>query len=516
VQELIDKCELLLGPPGTGKTTTLLNAVSERLAEGVMPERIAFVAFTRKASNEAKDRAVQQFGFDKDRLPYFRTLHSLCFKLLGLDFNQLMKARDFNALADILGLEINLKSSWEDHTSVWGTSEGDKLFFLEQLSRMRVCPLRQVFEEEIQYGVNYDSLVLLSKALKEYKQARDLADYNDLLSLFIERGIGPNLDLLIVDEAQDLSKLQWHVVAKLAATADKVMIAGDDDQAIFRWAGADVDQFINLPVEHVRVLNKSYRVPSKIASFAQAQIARVINRRPKVWNPRDEEGYLAHDADLDHVNFDHDGSWLILARNQYLLSPIQARCVNEGLPYESAVDCLISSSTGKAIRAWNKLLDGHRCSVQEALGIYDLMYAKEGYIYGSRAQLAKLDSDKTVNMSELTSSFGLKQTGPWHKVLVRMSPVEHHYFRVLELNGKLDVKPNIRLSTIHGAKGGEADHVLLVTDMATTVYDALYSASDDEHRVWYVAITRAKKSLGLLRPKTSQCIEFDYETTLSV
>lgn len=516
MNNILHKTELLLGPPGTGKTTTLLNAVSERLAAGVVPERIAFVAFTRKASNEARDRAINQFGFHEDRLPYFRTLHSLCFRLLGLDYNQLMKPRDFNVIADLLGLEINMRSSWEDHTTVWGSSEGDKLFFLEQLSRMRMCSLREIFEEEIQYGVNYDSLVLVHKSLKQYKLSRDLADYNDLLKLFVERGQGPDLDLLIVDEAQDLSKLQWHVVAKLGERADRVMIAGDDDQAIFRWAGADVDQFINLPVDHVRVLNRSYRVPSSIASFAQAQISRVLNRRPKVWMPRDEVGYLAHDTDLDHVNFDHGGSWLILARNQYLLQPIQSRCINEGLPYESAVDCLISGTTGRAIRAWNRLQDGHRCSVQDALSIYDLMYSKEGYIYGSRAQLAKLDSDKTVNMSELVSHYGLKHTGPWHKVLTRMSPVEQHYFRVLELSGKLDVKPNIRLSTIHGAKGGEADHVLLVTDMAATVYESLYSSNDDEHRVWYVAITRAKQSLGLLRPKTSQCIEFEHEPALSI
>lgn len=516
MDQILDKVELILGPPGTGKTTNLLNCVSEKLNKGVLPERIAFVAFTRKASNEAKDRAIQQFGFHEDRLPYFRTLHSLCFRMLGLDYNQLMKPRDFNALADMLGLEVNIRSSWEDHTTVWGSSEGDKLFFLEQLSRMRMCSLREIFEEEIQYGVNYDSLVLVRKALAEYKKSRDLADYNDLLSLFIERGDSPNLDLLIVDEAQDLSKLQWEVVAKLGLKANEIMIAGDDDQAIFRWAGADVDQFINLPAPHVRVLNKSFRVPSSISRFAQAQISRVINRRPKVWKPRDEEGYIAHDTDLDYVNFDHEGSWLILARNQYLLQPIQSRCISEGLPYESSVDCLISGATGRAIRAWNKLEDGGRVSIQDSLSIYDLMYAKEGYIYGSRAQLAKLDSDKTVNMSELISYYGLKATGPWHKVLTRMSPVEAHYFRVLELNGKLNVKPNIRLSTIHGAKGGEADHVLLVTDMASMVYESLYSSSDDEHRVWYVAITRAKQSLGLLKPKTSQHIEFHDEATLSV
>jgi ATP-dependent exoDNAse (exonuclease V) beta subunit len=56
--------------------------------------------------------------------------------------------------------------------------------------------------------------------------------------------------------------------------------------------------------------------------------------------------------------------------------------------------------------------------------------------------------------------------------------------------------------------------VLLVTDMAGTVYESLHSSSDDEHRVWYVALTRARKSLGLLKPKTSQYIEFNHESNL--
>ena len=66
--------QIILGPPGTGKTTTLLNIVEGSLKRGVPPEKIAYLAFTRKAANEAQERAMVQFGFDADRFPFFRTL----------------------------------------------------------------------------------------------------------------------------------------------------------------------------------------------------------------------------------------------------------------------------------------------------------------------------------------------------------------------------------------------------------------------------------------------------------
>ena len=67
----------IFGPPGTGKTTTLLNMVDEALENGTSPHRIAFLAFTRKAANEAKERAAERFGLDpKKDLVHFRTLRS--------------------------------------------------------------------------------------------------------------------------------------------------------------------------------------------------------------------------------------------------------------------------------------------------------------------------------------------------------------------------------------------------------------------------------------------------------
>jgi superfamily I DNA/RNA helicase len=85
---------IVLGPPGTGKTTTLLNKVDDYL-KNTDPDKVGYFAFTQKAAYEARDRAIKKFNLTEDDLPYFRTLHSLAFRKLGIKKDQVMQQRHY-------------------------------------------------------------------------------------------------------------------------------------------------------------------------------------------------------------------------------------------------------------------------------------------------------------------------------------------------------------------------------------------------------------------------------------
>ena len=91
---------IILGPPGTGKTTTLLNLVDQFIQDGIRPRQIGYFSFTKKAATEAATRAADKFGLDiENDLAFFRTLHSYAFNQLGMTKEKMMDANDYKEFA---------------------------------------------------------------------------------------------------------------------------------------------------------------------------------------------------------------------------------------------------------------------------------------------------------------------------------------------------------------------------------------------------------------------------------
>ena len=130
---------------------------------------------------------------------------------------------------------------------------------------------------------------------------------------------------MFIDEAQDLSLIQWEMVRSMWVNAKKTYIAGDDDQAIFKWAGADVDHFIALKeeVNDIKVLDQSYRIPGgPIHELSQKIINKVQNRFDKDYKPRTKHGILKRYSDVTQVDMSK-GNWLVLSSANHFLDDVK-------------------------------------------------------------------------------------------------------------------------------------------------------------------------------------------------
>jgi superfamily I DNA/RNA helicase len=490
--------KLVLGGPGCGKTTALLNILDEELHAGVAPEEVAFVAFTRKAAHEARDRAMQKFGFSDEQVHGFRTLHSLAFRQLGLSKNEVMGDEDYKAIGSALGYAL----AGPDETGLLASNDnrGQQIAYIEQISRLMKNDLRSTCETLMMQ--RYWDVRLYSDTLTQYKKENKMMDFTDMLEVLVASGDTPPFRVVFVDEAQDLSALQWDLVRLITRGAERIYIGGDDDQAIYEWSGADVKQFLSLQGERI-VLPKSHRLPRVVFDKALTILERIKHRYEKQWSPARDGGDIVRYSSADQVDYS-SGSWLLLARNRYLLPSLVSIVEQLGYPYTYLGKSSVANETIKSVVAWEGLRKGKQIRGTEVKVLYKRF--TNGAV--SNKNFSGIEGED-FSYEELKSKYGLllSKEVDW-MTAVRMTDRDREYYRaVLRKKESILKTPRITISTIHQVKGGEADHVLLVPDMSYSCYRNLTNNPDSEARVFYVGVTRAKQSLHLVYPRTSKFYE---------
>lgn len=206
----------VIGPPGTGKTRSLLQTVQKYRDQGISLQDIGYFAFTRKAANEARDRFLKiNTDLTKKDIPYFKTLHSFAFHQLGLKEENVMQEEHYKKIGETCGIQIKYASH---ETNQWNgifSSDSEYLSLINLAAVKQITPLEQFDLNEHLTWVDRSKLDAIAKEIDNYKKIYGLIDFNDMIKKFLTKGGEKSFKVIIVDEAQDLSKLQWNMLEKI-------------------------------------------------------------------------------------------------------------------------------------------------------------------------------------------------------------------------------------------------------------------------------------------------------------
>ena len=463
------------GPPGTGKTHKLISRAKAYIRIGTPLDSIAYFAFTKKAAKVARDR----MPVDNDKLYYFRTIHSFAFDQLDLNTKKVMQASDYEKIGKKLNVRVKYYDKYNKE-EIFYLNNDSPYFQMIGRAMNRDVSIREEYDRNEHNRKEIKKFSILKNIddnLKEYKKVKKKLDFNDMICKLIEKEDLPRFKVIFIDEAQDLSPLQWKLFDRLKEYADDIYLAGDDDQAIFAWAGADVNRFINEPAKET-VLKYSKRISKAVQEQSTVPLTNIVGQRKlKQYYPRDYEGLSERINNLDQVDLTQ-GKWLIQTRTISRLNKMKKELRKRNLYYET--------NKGKSfkVRIYNASVN-----------------------YNSWCRGTPLEEKEIKDIVEFT---GLKQEQwdkniNWFDAFKETDYKEREYIKhLLDNNEDLDKDARIQLSTIHAAKGGEEDNVIICLDIGDKIKKAIKKSQDkhdEEHRVWYVGSTRARNNLYKLKAR---------------
>lgn len=481
----------LLGPPGTGKTTRLLEYLERELEKGIPAERIAFLTFTRAARMEALHRANKT----EKEFPFCKTIHSICYHQLGVGRDQVVRPENIRVFGKKIGIKLTGADldPWieEYERTLEAATRDDVLLQINHHGRHRKIMLKEALENA-SFDIDYKYAVWFTNAYRAWKTAEGILDYTDLLSRYVEYGKPLDIDVLFVDEAQDLSRLQWEVVNILGQKAGTWYVAGDDDQAIFNWAGADSSVFQDFRSDSVEVLNESHRLSRAVHGAARKITDRIKKRLPKEYQPRDSQGSVQNAGYI--TTTDLSEKTYLLFRNHFRGADLASILKRERIPYIGKGSPVNSKETRVALYAWYNLFKKKEETSERVKTL--IRFMDEEYLNPMARNLVK---QKPI--------LGIDE------VFISRPNYHNWYFTLKNLPGRDTLPdlirhagilrcalPKVELMSIHQSKGREAHTVIIDPDMSRSVFNNMIHNPDDEHRVWYVAVTRAKERVFLLLP----------------
>lgn len=299
--EITEGPVLVLAGAGSGKTRVITYRIAHLISSGCTgPQNILAVTFTNKAAAQMKDRVATLLGEGyTGGWPHISTFHSFCVRVLRHDITPLGYTRDFSIYDDDDQQRLVKDCIRQLSLEEVFTSPRAALSLISRAKNRCTLP-----EEMHKYAMDVATEKLVSVYdlyAKKLKQANAL-DFDDLLLKAMELfdTVPEALDWynrhfthILVDEYQDTNNVQYRLIRQLTRTHSNVFAVGDEDQSIYSWRGADIQNILSFerdfPQAKVIRLEQNYRSTQIILDAASAVVGHNTERLGKsLWSDRSE------------------------------------------------------------------------------------------------------------------------------------------------------------------------------------------------------------------------------------
>lgn len=599
----VDGPLLVLAGAGSGKTSVLTNRVAYLIEEiGASPYEILAITFTNKAANEMKERISSLLNMDV-RDMWISTFHSMCVRILRREAGKLGYENGFSIYdsQDSLSVVKKILSDMEIDTNFINPKLARSAISDMKNSGLALGQLGRYLENK--YPVLGSTLLEVYKAYGTRLKRENAMDFDDLLlnTVLLFEQFEPVRDYyarkfryVLVDEYQDTNQVQYELVKMLSCVYRNLFVVGDDDQSIYGWRGANIQNILgfekDFPDAKVIKLEQNYRSQMNILNAANEVIKNNGQRKPKsLWStikskekPKllitnteyEEAECIAREINEQVRRGDgRYGDFAVLYRMHTQARLLEEKLRIYGVPYrvyggmsfyerkeiKDMIAYLTLLANPNADTAFLRIANTPKRGIGEtslnrirkmaleyemslleiAMNAKDLL---QGAIASKLAAFADMIEELTqqkdeVPVSELIETV-FQQTG-YHMALVaehteeaqmRIENVQELVQAAIEFENRakdageqitlegfledlalisdvdsMDEQDSVTLMTLHSAKGLEFPQVFL-TGLEETIFPSRRSVEEgnveEERRLMYVGMTRAKKTLVMCRAVT--------------
>lgn len=480
---------LVLAGPGSGKTMVITHRVKHLLDNHIVhPENVLVITFTKASAKEMKDRFVHlMHDQPQSKGVVFGTFHSIYFRIIrrhyGYDIQNILKEEAkievFRKIIRSLMIEV-----------------GDEYEFIKEI----ISELSQMKGDLIDvkyyhpYSCSRDQYVDILQAYENYKRLKHLIDFDDMLTICWHL-LEHNQEVLshwqnkfkyiLIDEFQDINRVQYEIIKKIAEPSNHLFIVGDDDQSIYQFRGAKPEFLLKFTDDYsnadTTILNYNYRSTSEIVYHSNQLIRNNTNRKNKEMKTINHKGVPPVIIEL--VDSEEEA----LRIGQELLKLSQTKQVDFS-------DMAVIYRTNLQARALMDVLSDMNIpfTVRDKMGtIYDHWITKDILAYlrlarncNERLSLSRIINKPNRYISKSKLELCLRSSHIWHALHQQYEEQKWMVQRLDELKGHFQVlrkiPPSAWIPYIR-TKIGYDEHVKSYADFKKMSHKGLMEILDELH-----------------------------------